>query len=166
MNVHKNAKLTPAGRVRLVDRLLSGESRRSVAQQTLLGLLREAQAEPAAGLIAGWRRARRLRALQRAIDWQEVRAGGQDAVHDWHRAIPTGFKAIWCLTVVPIVLFEPFMIGRLPLLLISAASCIGLSKLFSVAAVQGQDRNLQRCLQLAATRSPGVPELARVEAAT
>ena len=34
MNVHKNAKLTPAGRVRLVHRLLSGESRRSVAQQT------------------------------------------------------------------------------------------------------------------------------------
>ena len=34
MNVHKNAKLTPAGRVRLVERLLSGESRRSVAQQT------------------------------------------------------------------------------------------------------------------------------------
>jgi transposase InsO family protein len=34
VNVHKNAKLTPAGRVRLVERLLSGESRRSVAQQT------------------------------------------------------------------------------------------------------------------------------------
>jgi len=34
VNVHKNAKLTPAGRVRLVHRLLSGESRRSVAEQT------------------------------------------------------------------------------------------------------------------------------------
>ena len=111
-------------------------------RQALTQLVEGLRASPQPpGLIARLRHNTMIRRAERALEWLDDRTESKAQFIWWRSRLPASALGMYAVTIVPAILFDPFMPSRTLLLALSGAAALLLGGLGGRAQWDANERN-------------------------